>query len=144
MIDKGIPTEEDHERKRTAIQGPEPQRKERRVMEDEEMDFITQAREFSYTGKSCEMILHIDGVEEFRENPEAFLVKQIKKGKITPKTKRTHTVSLKELSFRNNVMLFETVFFFGNTTKIFDKMNFVAKKISVDFFLPRKNDTHLF
>ena len=88
MVDKGIPTEEDHERKRTAIPGQEPQRKERRViMEDEEIDFIAQEREFRYSGKSCEMIFHIDDVEEFRGNPEAFIVKQIKKGKTEVKWK---------------------------------------------------------
>ena len=33
-------------------------------------------------------------------------------------------------------------FFFGKTTEILGKINFVGKRISVDFFLPRKNYSH--
>ena len=35
-----------------------------------------------------------------------------------------------------------SVFFFGKTTEILGKTNFGEKKISVDFFLPRKINSH--
>ena len=35
-------------------------------------------------------------------------------------------------------------FFFGKTTEILGKMNFLRKKISVDFFLPRNWNDSLF
>ena len=39
-------------------------------------------------------------------------------------------------------MEFNQCFFFGKTTEILGKMNFFKKKISVDFFLPRKIHSH--
>ena len=51
------------------------------------MDYLTQEREYRHKGKSCEMIFHIEDLEQFKEDPEAFIVKQVKKGKTEVKWK---------------------------------------------------------
>ena len=81
MGDQGVPKEEKG-LKRTERENDGEEEETTKMLrttgtegnQEEEKDDLVVEEEFQYTGKTCEVSIDIDSIEEFKSDPEAFIV----------------------------------------------------------------------